>query len=215
MPKLIKQVHDLVNLAIDKGVTDYIPNSDIDDAIDQGQMGLFRELLREHPKTKRSRNYLLPFEEKESITITTLVGSIGATFEHEIEGWVTVNSVNYPIKFIESGFYRRRVLDKVDPPSTTNLFATIYNDSGIKIEVSNQVSPIILRYFKRPVKPVYATIEVDSQIVYDDATSTDVEWSDLVHDIIMERTFKILGLNLREFQVMQAGQEMMPKEASL
>lgn len=215
MPKLIKQIHDLVNLAIDKGVTDYIPNSKVDDAIDQGQMGLFRELLQQHPRTKRIRNYLLPFETKESITITALVGDIDATFEHEIEAWVTVSSVNYPISIKESGFYRRRVLDKVDPPSTTNLFATIYNDSGFKIEVSNQVSPIILRYFRRPVKPVYATTEVDSQLVYDDAGSTDVEWSDLVHDILMERTFKVLGLNLREIQVMQSGQEMMPKEATL
>lgn len=215
MAKLIKQIHDLVNLAIDKGVTDYIPNSKIDDAIDQGQMGLFRELLREHPRTKRVRNYLLPFEAKQSVSITTLVGNLDAAFEQEIECYVTVSGKNYPVKIVESGFYRRRVLDVVDPPSTTNLIATIYNDSGYKIEVSNQVSPIILRYFRRPVKPFYATSEVMSQLVYDDATSVDVEWSDLVHDILMERTFKVLGLNLREIQVMQAGQEIIPKEASL
>ena len=35
MPKLIKQIHDLFNIAIDKGVTEYIPNSKVDDIIDQ------------------------------------------------------------------------------------------------------------------------------------------------------------------------------------
>ena len=213
--KLILQIHNLIGLAIDKGVTEYIPNSKIDDAIDQGQMGFFRELLKKHPRTKRERNYLLPFEMTQSITITSSVGSLASDFEHEIEAYVTVSSVKYPVKFIERGFFRRRLLDKVDPPSTTNLFAVIYNDSGLKIEVSNDITPVVLSYFRRPVKPEYATSEVDDQLQYDDDLSTDVEWSHLVHDILMERTFQILGLNMREMQVVQAGMNVPPKSLTI
>lgn len=215
MAKLIKQINDLISLAIDKGVTEYIPNSKIDDAIDQGQMSFFRELLQKVPRTKRERNYLLPFEATQTITIASSVGTLDAAFEHEIEAYVTVSSVKYPVKFIERGFFRRRCLDKVDPPSTTNLFAVIYNDSVPKIEVSNDITPVVLSYYRRPVKPNYATSEVDGYLQYDDASSTDVEWSDLVHDILIERTFQILGLNMREMQVIQAGANVMPKSASI
>lgn len=215
MPKLILQIHDLIGLAIDKGVTEYVPPSKIDDAIDQGQMSFFRELLQKVPRTKRERNYLLPFEAQDSVTITSSVGSLPAAFEHEIEAYVTVSSVKYPVKFIERGFFRRRCLDKVDPPSTTNLFAVIYKDSTLKIEVSNDITPLVLSYYRRPVKPEYAQSESDGFLQYDDAASTDVEWSDLVHDILMERTFQILGLNMREMQIVQAGSNVMPKSASV
>lgn len=216
MPKLVKQIHDLINLAIDKGYTQYVSDSQIDDVIDQAQMVLFRQLLQTFPRDKRVRNDLLPFEVKANVTIASKIGPIPSDFEHEIEAWYTASSVDYPITLVESGFYRRRIRDVVDPPSTTNLFATIYYDSGRKIEVSNQVTPITLMYFKRPTKPVYATTgPTNGQYLYDDASSTDVLWSATMHDILVEKCLGLLGLNMRDMQVQRAGQAAQPKEATL
>ncbi len=216
MAKLVKQIHDLIGLAIDKGYTQYISDADIDNAIDQGQMVLFRQLVKEFPRNKRVRNDLLPFEVKASIVITAKVGAIPSDFEHEIDAWVTVSSVDYPVKFVESGFFKRRILDVVDPPSTTNIFACIYNDGGRKVEVAPQATPLILTYFKRPTKPVYGTTgPTNGQFIYSDGASTDVDWKDSVHDLIVQNTLAILGLNLRDGQVQRAGQAEMPKSATL
>jgi hypothetical protein len=228
MSKLVKQIHDLISLAIDKGYTQYISDSQIDDAIDQAQMVLFRQLVKQFPRDKRVRNDLMPFEVQEDITITSKVGSLPSAFEHEIEFWSTggatgATAPKYPVTLAESGFYRRRVLDVVDPPSATNLFATIYNaatgPSGPKIpsiEVSNQVSPVKCVYFKRPTKPVYGvTGPTNGQYIYDDTVTTDVDWSPTMHDFLVEKSLAILGLNMRDGAVMRAGQAAEPKEATL
>jgi len=157
MAKLLKQIHDLITLATNKGIAGYYSDTQVDDAIDQGQMLLFRQLIQKFPRDKRVRNDLLPFEVRANVTITSKIGTLPSDFEHEIEAWYTASSVDYPIKLVEPGFYRTRIRDVVDPPSTTNLFGSIYYDGGRKIEISSNVTPVVLNYFKRPTKPVFAT----------------------------------------------------------
>lgn len=228
MAALIKQIHDLIALAIDKGYTNYISDSQIDDAIDQAQMVLFRQLVKQFPRDKRVRNDLLPFQVQSDITITSKVGSLPASFEQEIEFWSTggatgATAPKYPVTIVEPGFYRRRVNDVVDPPSATNLVATIYNAAtgpsgpkALSIEVSNQVSPVKCVYFKRPTKPVYGvTGPVNGQYTYDSTTTTDVDWSPTLNDVLLEKTLGILGINMRDGVIMRAGQANEPKEATL
>lgn len=215
MAKLIKQIHDLIDLATDKGVTDYFSRPQLDNAIDQGQMILYRQLVKDFAKNKRVRNDLLPFEVVASVTITAGIGSLPSDFEDEIEAYYTTGGIDYPVSIKESGFYRKRIRDVVSPPSATDPIATINLNTTKKIEVSPTLTPITLRYWKLPTKPTYATTTVNSQIVYDDTASVDVLWSRALHDIIMENTFKVLGLNLREMAVLQAGLKAFPKEATL
>lgn len=216
MAKLVKQIHDLISLAIDKGYTQYITDAQIDDVIDGAQMEFFRQLLKRYPQDKRVRNDLLPFEVRASITVAAKIGPLPADFEHEIETWVTVGGLNYPVTLLETGFFKRRVLDPIDPPSATNVFASIYYDGGKKIEVAPDTTPILIQYFKRPTKPFYATTgPTNGQFVYDDASSIDVLWSATVHDIIIQKSLSPLGLNIRDGQVQRAGQPTEPKEATV
>lgn len=215
MAKLIQQIHDLINLAIDKGVTDYISPEDIDNAIDAGQMVLYRLLVKEFVKNKRVRNDLLPFEKFASVTITAKVGSLPVDFENEIEAYYTAAGVDYPIMIHESGFFRIAVRDVVAPPSLEDPIATINYNAGKKIEVAPQLSPITLHYWILPPKPSYVTVDNLGQLVFDEVNSIDVLWSRGLHDILMENTLKPLGLNLRELQVMQAGMKPFPKEATI
>lgn len=216
MAKLIKQIADLISLAIDKGYTQYITDSQIMDGVHSTQMALWRDLVKKFPQDKRVRNDLLPFQVKADITISSKIGTIPTDFEQEIEAWVTSGGVDYPVTIVESGFFRRRIRDVVDPPSTTNIFGTIYYNSGRKIEVSPNITPVTLVYFKKPTKPVYATTgPTNGQYIYDDTNSVDVLWSDTMHDFLVERSLAIFGLNMRDGQVQRAGQAPQPKEATV
>lgn len=220
MAKLIKQIHDLIKLATDKGITEYHSSSQIDDAVDQTQMTLFRQ-LNERLKTDKSvRNLLLPFEKRSgAITVTAKIGTVPTDFEHEIEVWsVDGSSVSQPIIVKEETFFRRRrrtTNDPIDTMADRVNTAIIYYDSGKKIELEQQVTPVYMRYYKRPVKPVFATTLSSGQYIYDDTGSTDVEWSHTVHDIIMAGACDILGVNIRDMQVQRFGQKEEPKLASV
>ncbi len=215
MAKLIKQIYDLVALATDKGITGYHSDSQIMDVIDQTQMNLFRPLIQEFAKTKQVRNELLPFQKRASIPITAKIGDLPSDFEHEMDCWVTVNSVDYPVRIFEAGTFRNRLRDPIDAPSTTNLIGNIYFDTSKKIELSAQITPLVFNYFKRPVKPVFATTLVSSQYIYDDANSVDVEWSPLVHPILVEKSLLMLGLSMRDGQLQRVGQSPVPIEATV
>lgn len=217
MAKLVKEIHDLISLAIDKGYTQDITDSQIDEVIDNAQMLLYRQLLKQFPRDKRVRNDLLSFEGATNITIgVNGTGSLPTDFEHEIEAWTTVSTVRYPVQFKESGFYRRRVLDKVDPPTASNVFATIYNNGGKTIEAAPAPSTVTLLYFKRPTKPVYATTgPTNGQYIYDATASTDLDWSATMKDILVQKSLEMLGLNLRDGVIIRAGQPAEPKEATL
>jgi hypothetical protein len=216
MAKLIKQIYDLVNLATDKGITGYHSDSQIMDAIHEGQMVLWRQLVKQFPKDKRVRNDLLPFEVRATITLTSGIGDIPTNYEHEIEGWVVTDSVKRRVTFVEEGFFMERILDPVDTPSTTNPFVNIYFDTARKIEIApSTITSMTLVYFKKPIKPVFSTIESGGSYIYDDATSTDVEWSETLYDILIEKALLPLGLNMRDGQVQTVGRPVEPKEATL
>lgn len=218
MAFFIKKIHDIIDLAIDQGISNYFSRDQIDQAIDQAQMTLFREILKEYPKTKYIRNELRPFQGSTNITIVGASGSLPSDFEHEIEAHSTTGGVKYPIKFIEDGIFRRRVLDPVDPPSETNVFAHIYNTSGPMMEVSPQVSPVQLSYFKRPTRPVYGTTASSTgsnpQYLFTETGSTDLRWSETLYDLLIERTLKILGLGMKDGLIYRAG-EQIPKKDSI
>jgi len=216
MPFFIKQIHDLVDVAIDNGISQYWNRTQIDNAIHQAQMSLFREILKEFPKTKYVRNELRPFMTATNITPTGGSASLPSDFEHEIEANAPTGGVKYPVKILEAGMFRRRTLDPVDPPHATNVFARIYSVSGPMMEVSPQVSPVEVAYFKTPPKPVYGTTASTGstpQYSYDETVSTDVLWSHTLFDLLVDRTLPLLGLGMKDGLVIRATQT--PKDPAI
>lgn len=219
--KLIKQIYDLITLATDKGITGYFSDSKIMDAIHQGQMVLWRQLIKKYPQDKRVRNDLLPFEVQATITLTGTtrrIGSVPQNFEQEIEAWAAdEDGVLRPITFFERGFFRAQVNDPVDVPSRRSPIANIFFDASRQIEIApvsvSQIDSLV--YFRKPVKPVFSTIESGGTYIYDDATSIDVEWSESMYDIIIQKALAPLGLSMRDGQVQAAGAAVEPKEATI
>lgn len=210
MAKILKQIHDLVDLAFDQGLTHHWSRAQIDVAVHNAQMGLFRELLREHPRTLRTRNLLLPFQKSAVITLTAGIGDVPADFEHEIEFFVNDSGKRH-IPVIERGYWDNRRRDPIDVPTTAKPICTVYGDAAgvAKVEVyPTSLANIGVLQFIEPRQPSYKTSTNGSgQIVYDDTTTVDVLWSSTVHDILAERALKILGIAINDVQALQVAMQ--------
>lgn len=217
MPKLIKQIHDIVDLAFDQGLTHHWSREQIDVAIHKAQMKLFRELVGQHPRTLRARNLLLPFQKTEIIVLTSGIGAIPQDFEHDIEFFVNDSGKRH-VPCIERGFWDTRKRDPIDTPSATNPICTVYGDTNgapvVEVEPTSLTTIGVLRFIEPP-KPGYAVKEEDGFLVYDDDSSTDVAWHASVHDIIAEAALDVLGIALKDVQAIQVAMNTMNTDQKL
>lgn len=210
--KLIKKIHDLIDLAINKGYTQYLSRPQIDSTIYFAEVDLFKKLLQTVPRTKRERNYLRPFEVSPTgeLTFTDGVATLPAGFEHEI---AFATEDEHEVEIIESGFWEYRVNDPIAVPTVTKPIVT-FRSNKVLVRPKT-VTKLFMQSYRLPVQPEYKTQEVNGMLVYDDTTSVDVEFSALLHDIIIAKTLEPLGLSLREGQVIQTAQMMERKEAKV
>lgn len=217
MAKTIKQIHDLVDIAFDKGLTNYWSRPQIDAAIYKGIMELFRVLSKEYPKTILSRSYMLALQRSGTVALTAGIGNLPDGFSHEVEFFVN-DATKRHIPIIERGFWDARRRDPIDVPTVSAPIGTIYTDSaGIKkleLYPLTAANPGIL-YFKNPTMPEYATDIVLGQEVYDDTTSVDIEFPSTLHDIIAEKSLSFLGLGLQNGQAVRLSEASQIKDAKL
>lgn len=220
--KFIRQIHDLVDIAVDKGLTNIILRSQIDDAVHEAQMAIYRELVKDYVTTKNpvARKFLLPFEKKASITITAGIGSMPSDFDHELELWATVSSADRPVYIKEAGEFKkamwRHKFRENDPiaDAYTNIFGRIYTDTTKKIEIYPTTTPIVIIYLIAPTRPIYFTSysATKFQHTYVDASATDVSWAETMWDALKLKTFEVLGMTTQNFQVVRQAQQIQPKE---
>ena len=214
MAKLVKQIVDLIGLATDNGISQHFSFTQICDAIQGAQVTLQRELNNRIKNDKSARNLMLPFEVRNAaITVTAKIGSLPVDFLDEIEVYSTAGPI---IIKEETNFRRRRRTtgDPIDTIADRVNTGKIFGDSGTKkIELEQQITPITMHYYRLPVKPVYVAPVTSGYPVYDDAASTDVEFSDAVHDILVMKTCEILGVPIDKISVQRFGAKEEPKIA--
>lgn len=213
MAKLIKQLYDNIVLLTDNGVTKRFSDTQIINAIHNAQISLQRELNNRVKTDKSARDWMLPFQVKASMTVTSAIASLPTNFLHEIE----VYGASGPIVVKEEANFRRRRRTTGDPIDTiadrVNT-AKIYGESGtMKIELEQQITPITMTYYRLPVKPVFVAPPSGGYPVYNDTTSTDIEFSDGVSDIIVAKACEILGVPIKDPSVQRFGAKEEPKLA--
>ena len=212
MATLVKKIHDLVDIAIDKGVTGYLSRPQIDAEIHAASMDLFRKLLSEFPRTNRSRNYLSPFQATGTPNVTNGRAAKPTGFEHEIA--VTLDDDDETeVDIVEEDQWSFRIKDPVDPPTVERPVCCFRKtDIGVR---PTDVTKIKVTYFRKPVAPIYGTIPVNGRPIYNEPTTTDVEWSELLHNRIRDKALAAMGINLREIGITQASQGMDNKDRDL
>jgi hypothetical protein len=123
--------------------------------------------------------------------------SFASDYLHMIGGAYTVTgSTINSIRFVNEDEVALALRSQLRPVSTS---APIARDSSIGFQIYPQSTQTgFYNYLKRPVKPVYGYTTTGRTITYDNATSTQLEFTDVYINNIISIALKFWGINMAE-----------------
>lgn len=212
--KLIKDVYDLVFFLAGKNVaTKYAPER-IDTVFYEVIIAEFNEFYDHYVKTQKISDFLLPYKR---LKITNLTGGIATLPEDYAFTRIVTLPDGTQIDLIEDKFWAKRIKRRVGPVSATRPICRI-DDTGevmptkvLKV-LPNDTVQVYHEYFKTPARPVYAYNVDENRYVYDDATSTDVEFGPMMLPNLQLKLLGRLGFNLRTQDIVNFSEQMRQKE---
>lgn len=194
MAKLIKTIHDRVNLAIRKGETGYFSPSEIDAEINAAMMDIWRKYVNEFERTRLVNIYLNPFIKTEDVTPNPTDGSVTLTNAYKYPTAIRVKANGKTVTETDQARWDRMINHSVEFPTADY---PICKFEGKKIwSRPIDIGELTVSYIDKPVKPVYAFNIVGDRYVYDDVNSVDVEFDEILHNDIKYRVLGSLGVPL-------------------
>jgi len=123
--------------------------------------------------------------------------SFASDYLHMIGGAYTVagSSIN-PVRFVNEDEIALALKSQLRPVSTS---LPIAKDTATGFQIYPQVAQAgFYNYLRRPLKPVYGYTTSGRTITYDNATSTQLEFTDVYINNIISIALKFWGINMAE-----------------
>lgn len=214
MALFIEQIHNVFADLAGKNIATKHPPERVDRVLYLIIVDLFNKYLDHYVKTKKISDYLLSFKRVKTLALVNGSITLPEDFAHHR---ALRTSAGIRIDLVEDLFWNNRLNRKLGPPSATRPIARIENNDVAepvkKLEVLPvTITDVVLQYFKYPTAPEFAYDVVGSRYVYDEASSTDVEFPIGLYPDIINRLMSHFGIVLREGQVLQIAEQLKTQE---
>lgn len=196
MAKLIKTIHDRVNFAIKKGLTGYFSPTQIDNEVYAEILNMWRKYVDEFERTRLINVYLNPFIQTEDATPNGVTGAVVLTSAYNYPVAIRVKATGKPVKEVDQARWDHLINHPIESPTTDYPICKFENKFIWARPVA--IGELTVSFVKKPIRPVYAFTTSGGRYIYDDASSVDVEFDEILHDDIMNRVLKNLGISVRE-----------------
>lgn len=210
----IDEIYKLVSYMVDKYQGTYLSPDDFNMSINAAQKQYLNFLTGETAEFTQSRTprrqsgikddvttggSLSAFIKEATLTITTQIAPQPSDF-YKISAMRTTDD-DYFIRRIGADKVFAYVNNPIDPATTTSPFYTELGNT-FKFWPSNLATAKIV-YFKKPADAKWA---YTGNLVYDPANSVQLEWPENDHIDIIYRTLGIIGVNLKDADLLRVAQ---------
>ncbi len=225
---LINNIHIFVKFLKNQGQNIYHTPEQIDDAINRAALDLFRQeekifeaqqiitdtlgamKVRLAFTNDVSGVYSLPLDyvratnlafDIDSITETLILTPETFTFCDptftETTSSTLLSNLEHPIDLLVDSDWINRQKSKFLPPEESNPIARIF---GRSLQILPKTITPILYYLKTPTKAKFAfTVSGDGfSTIFDAANSIDLDFPEISHNEIVEKTISLLGISVRD-----------------
>lgn len=212
MPKAIKNIHDRINLAIRKGQTGYFSTSEIDAEIYAEINDMWRKYVVEFEKTRIINIYLNPFIKTEDVTPNPSDGSVTLTNAFHYPLAIRVKANGKEVNELDQARWDVRINHPIEFPTADYPICKFENKKLWARPIN--IGELTVSYINKPVAPVYAYTIVNNRPVYNDGASVDVEFDVILHNDLVSRVLRNLGVPMREELLIRDGQQNKMEEGT-
>lgn len=203
MGRNIVQINDLLRFIIRKERGAFITIEEADSSLDAGQLDAFSDYFKMYGETQQVHDALRPFRVRQSFTSDSngLV-TFESDYLHMLPDVYTVTgSTINKVRFVNEDEFVTARTSQLRPVSTSRPIA---KDASNGFYLYPEVSQGgFYTYLRRPATPRYAYTIVDRVVTYDEANSTQIEFSDIYINNIIAKALKYYSINLGEQDIMQ------------
>ena len=180
---------------------------ELENLLDYGQMSVFDDLHQKYATSQRIKDALIPF--KEIYNFTTLTSGYVIVpdsrylkfLDLQIYYNISDRRVYYPVKLINEDERADRLNSQIDPVTSTSPIGEQTAVKTFRLYPAHAYNGNVT-YLRRPVKPVFGYNVISGRvIVYNPATSTQLEWSSDWVNVILMKSLLSLGINIKDSDI--------------
>lgn len=198
---------NFLNFWIAKERGAYYTIAELESLLDFGQMSVFDDLYQKYATSQRIKDALAPFKSVYNFTTLTSGYVIVPDDDYikfldlQIYFNISDRRVYYPVKLINEDERADRLNSQIDPVTSTSPIGEQTAVKTFRLYPAHAYNGNVT-YLGRPVKPVFGYNVISGRvIVYNPATSTQLEWGQDWINTILIKALKSIGINIKEADV--------------
>ena len=208
----LNDIFNFLNFYINKFTGSYYTVEELEDVLDFGQLALYSDLKPKYATSQLIKDALSPF--RETYNFTTQVSGyviVPATdymdlLDIQMYFQVSNRTIYYPVKLYNEDERADRLNSQLDPVTITSPIGEQTAHKTFRLYPVNAYNGNV-SYLRRPVKPVFGYNTISGRvIVYDSATSTQLEWRESEIPMVIIKALSSLGINIGSQEVQQWAQ---------
>lgn len=208
----VSEIYNLINFYINKDQGGWYSPEEVMSIVDRAQISLFDTYYTKYATSQRLDDALAPFKTDLSFTtLTTPNGIISpppSAYFNLLSIYILVTGADNitrkrPVEIVNEEELFIRLNSQVVPVTVDDPIGVIKALWKIQLYPAQPASGV-LTYLHRPIAPVFAYSVVSGRvIVYNSASSVQLEWSEKEQNMIVLLALNGLGINLSEADILQ------------
>lgn len=208
----LQSAFDFLNFWIGKELGNFYTIPELELILDRGSLSLYEDLQPKYATSQRIKDALAPFKATYSFIPTqTVSGYIVIPSDSnylnlldvQIQYQISNRTIYFGVSMVNEDVRVSRLNSQIDPVTITSpvgemiapRYIRLYPTAGYTGQVS---------YLRRPIKPVFGYTVISGRvIVYNPATSTQLEWGENFYNAVLIKSLSSIGINLDDQQVSQ------------
>lgn len=203
----LSEVHNVVNFYINKYIGGYYTPSEIDLALDRGQMALFTDFRSQYATSQRIQDALAPFlnvwDFNTSQTVSGYIVvpsnlSYMTLLDIQISFQISNRTVYAGVPVVNKDERANRLNSQLDPVTITSPICEMIAPRYFKLYPTNGYTGSIT-FFRRPAVPNLSYTTISGRVIVpNDAQSTNLEWPEDCINMVIIKSLSLIGINLSD-----------------